>query len=340
MNWIVSQKGYDKKNIEFFGSKFCIGNGYFGYRGTLEEYGKEQLTACTLSEIFDDSGSGWREPVNIQNPLHTTLYYNETPLSVLNCKILDHTQKLDIKKAIHTRKTKLSTDDGKIVEITAQRFACINKLHLLAMRYTVTAGDNITLVLNTKIDDKIWDINGPHFKKSETYNQDDITGIYSITIQNHRKVSVSEKTIPLDKDKILSYKTSGSTRIYEIFLKKGEEFTIDKFVSICKDSDCKNPFESSVAECKEYANLGYETLLKENTEAWKERWKDFDIRIKGDDNAQLALRYSIYLLLISSPFHTDKVSIPARGLSGQVYKGAMFWDTELYMLHPFLYSIP
>ena len=69
----IVETGYQKEKTEFFGSKFCIGNGYYGYRGTLEEYTKDQLVACTLSEIFDDSGNGWREPVNVPNGLKCTL---------------------------------------------------------------------------------------------------------------------------------------------------------------------------------------------------------------------------------------------------------------------------
>ena len=34
------------------------------------------------------------------------------------------------------------------------------------------------------------------------------------------------------------------------------------------------------------------------------------------------------------------MSIPARGLSGQVYKGAVFWDTEMFMIDYFIFSDP
>ncbi len=34
------------------------------------------------------------------------------------------------------------------------------------------------------------------------------------------------------------------------------------------------------------------------------------------------------------------MSIPARGLSGQTYKGAVFWDTEMFMLDFFLFTDP
>ena len=48
----------------------------------------------------------------------------------------------------------------------------------------------------------------------------------------------------------------------------------------------------------------------------------------------------MYHLLIIAPTHTEQVSIPARGLSGQVYKGAIFWDTEIFMLPFFNHTFP
>ena len=62
--------------------------------------------------------------------------------------------------------------------------------------------------------------------------------------------------------------------------------------------------------------------------------------VTGDPEAQFALDYSIYHLLAVAPAHTEQASIPARGLSAQTYKGAIFWDTELFMLPFFIYTQP
>ena len=53
-----------------------------------------------------------------------------------------------------------------------------------------------------------------------------------------------------------------------------------------------------------------------------------------------ALNYSLYHLHSIAPRHTKSLSIPARGLSGQTYKGAVFWDTEMFMLDFFLFTDP
>ena len=44
--------------------------------------------------------------------------------------------------------------------------------------------------------------------------------------------------------------------------------------------------------------------------------------------------------MIVAPVNGSANSIPARALSGQVYKGAIFWDTEMFMFPFFLYTYP
>ncbi|GJM77297.1 hypothetical protein HMSSN036_95130 [Paenibacillus macerans] len=51
-----------------------IGNGVLGYRGTLEEFGKSELTATIVAGLYDKVGDKWREPVNAPNGLATAVY--------------------------------------------------------------------------------------------------------------------------------------------------------------------------------------------------------------------------------------------------------------------------
>lgn len=340
MNNIITEIGFNNTNIEFFGSKFCIGNGYFGYRGCLEEFSKEQLVSCTLSEIYDDPGNGWRELINIQNPLFTTVIYNNETYSVLNSTVNNHYQSLNLQNGLHTRHTQFLTANGKNLTVHGERFASIANKNLLLMRYSVISDDTITIDILTKIDKDIWDINGPHFSHEETFESNNIISIKSTTIENAKTVAVSEVTLPCHQDCIVTTNRETLTRTITVQLKKDEPFYFDKLVSICKSTDSSDVLNDSIELCKKAAITSYDSLLIQQNSKWLERWADFNVTIEGDDKADLAMRYSLYLLLISAPFHTSDVAIPARGLSGQVYKGAMFWDTEIYMLQCFAYSHP
>ena len=41
-----------------------------------------------------------------------------------------------------------------------------------------------------------------------------------------------------------------------------------------------------------------------------------------------------------TPWNDPRVSVAAKGLSGEGYKGHVFWDTEIFILPFFLYSFP
>ncbi len=98
--------------------------------------------------------------------------------------------------------------------------------------------------------------------------------------------------------------------------------------------------EAAVKSVIEAKDLGYEKCLSNHNVQWAKKWEYCDVKIDGDDEAQQALRYSIFQLLIVAPVNGSANSIPARALSGQVYKGAIFWDTEMFMFPFFLYTYP
>jgi len=84
----------------------------------------------------------------------------------------------------------------------------------------------------------------------------------------------------------------------------------------------------------------YDEAKTAHCAAWEKIWDVSQVSIDGDADAEFALNYSLYHLNCIAPRNLDGVSIGARGLSGQVYKGAVFWDTEMFMLDYYIYTDP
>ena len=129
MSWIIRESGFDPERIAHHGNKFMIGNGVLGYRGTLEEFGKKELTATIVAGLYDQVGGKWREPVNAPNGLDTKVYWNGTRLSVFEAgnvaagdkavnsvnvgreldhsrvELVSHEQSLDLRQAVHRQFT-------------------------------------------------------------------------------------------------------------------------------------------------------------------------------------------------------------------------------------------
>lgn len=65
-----------------------------------------------------------------------------------------------------------------------------------------------------------------------------------------------------------------------------------------------------------------------------------NIEIEGDPEAEQALRFNVFHLMNCTNPEDTGVSLGAKGLHGEGYKGHVFWDTEIFMLPFFIYTYP
>ena len=328
-NWLIEKNDFETADIEKHGSKFLLGNGFMGYRGTMEEYSAEQLVAVNLAGFFDlAEGSNWRESVNAPNPLYTVVSVGGVELNLSSLEAAEHNQTLDIKKGIHSRKTTFSVE-GVNITITAERFVSMIRENIIALKYSVSADKDIDITVKTGIDKNVWDISGKHLNYINELQNGNSLELDCETVQLKNKLKVCETVLGLD-----NIKNENLLHIANISLKANEKTEFIKFGGVYHSASLEN----ADLDFLNAVNSGYETLKNEHIEAWEKIWQNSDVVIEGDTDAQLALRYSIYHLCIIAPHNTDKCGIPARGLSGQVYKGAAFWDTEMFMLPFFQFT--
>ncbi|CAX21997.1 putative glycosyl hydrolase [Methylorubrum extorquens DM4] len=78
--------------------------------------------------------------------------------------------------------------------------------------------------------------------------------------------------------------------------------------------------------------LGWRGILARHEAAWAERWRCSDIRVTGDPAAQAALRFAIFHLNGAANPDDPHVSVAARALTGDDYRGHVFWDTEIFLV--------
>lgn len=339
--WTVYENVFNNKNIVNNGNKFMTGNGYMGLRGTMEEYTKNELVACNISGLYDKQGDSWREPINAPNGLFTTFIINGEEVSLLQTKPLEHVQSLDINEGIHRRNTTWDTIHGEI-NLKSERFVSLVNFHLICLKYTLTVSRNCELVIKTGIDGDVWDINGSHLKNYKVEDINQLIKVSSRTQELKVPVVVTEVCIrEFESEEVIEKREKSVFRDIKFKAEAKVEYTIYKYISVYTGNDeTSNSDRDCEIEVLKAAKDGYEKACNEHMMKWKERWNSSDVIIEGNDEDQLALRYSIYQLEIIAPLHSNKLSIPARGLSGQTYKGAIFWDTEIFMLPFFLHTIP
>ena len=325
----ISHNGYQKEDVLKHGNKYMIANGYFGYRGTLDEYTKDEMVQFNLNGIYDQVGTGVRESINAYNPLYTRIDFEGVPITVLSMKPYLHEQELDMKNGNVRRITTFHIKDA-LFTIESERFADQINRNLMYEKYSFSTSMTLTVDIYTGIDTVIYDLSGVHLESTLFLEE---KGIYIVSGKTHelrKDVVVAEKIQTDFKHKsdmmIIDNKV---LHHYRIRLVPAKIYTIIKYTGVIHSIlDAK---EVLVKKVKEASSIGYPKLARQNNQFWEKKWEVSNVDIGGNKAADLAIKNVIYHLISIRPY-SDEVSIPARGLSGQTSKGAVLWDTEVLIL--------
>lgn len=337
-DWTFYTNGYDSESVIARGNAFLLANGYMGCRGTLEEHTKQQLAGINLAGIYDRFKDKWRETVNAPNPLYGTIRIKGRELPLYCDTALSHIQSLDLRRGVGSRRTKYALDKGTLC-FSAERFVSMDSFHLMASRWEISADIACDIEIRTGVDADVYDCNGPHLFDMRFDDSDNTLTAHAWTGELGIEVCTAER---VSFDGAYSVVRSGLKllRRIDVSLAAGERFIIDKFTAVFTGKDCGDPLPAAIQLVSGAQNEGYASLLEKHTERWEKLWQGSEVNIEGDAEAQRALNFSLYHLHSIAPRHGRALSIPARGLSGQTYKGAVFWDTEVFMLPFFLYTEP
>src|SRR5208282_5988167 len=160
--WKVSTDKFtnEKESIMRNGNVYQLANGYMGYRGTLDEFGPDELVGITLAGIYDRVGDAWREPVNAPNGGFTKVSLDGTEISALSTTIQKHRQSINLENAVFERETDFELK-GKTLKIKSTRFLSADKPNLGVIKYSLTCDKAAKVRISTAIDYILWNLNGP-----------------------------------------------------------------------------------------------------------------------------------------------------------------------------------
>ena len=333
--WILRKTGADPENTASDGNRFLCANGYMGMRGTAEEDGPEMFAAVTLAGVYDRNGDRWREPVNAPHGLSVRLRFDGKELKAASPETVRHETALDYRYGLFSR----DTDFGP-VHLSSERFLSMARVHLMAGRLRIEAAQDGILEIRAGISAEIWDINGPHLfdfrtETGETLYCGAVTGEKGI-----RVAAAQCGTAGFSGEETFENGPEGVFSVWRIPVRRGEALALDLFSAVHTSLDGDDPEEDAKAECRAAKERGYDACLREHMLAWDDIREKSEVVLEGDEEAAFALRASQYHLNCIAPRHAGNMSIPARGLSGQTYKGAIFWDSEIFFFPMFAHTQP
>jgi nigerose phosphorylase len=341
--WSVSTTEHagDREHVMRRGNVYQIANGYMGYRGTLDEFGPDESVGLTLAGIFDQVGTAWREPVNAPNGGFTQVTVDGAVLSARGERVRHHRQTLHLANALFERDTAFMYR-GKTVTLRSSRILSAETPNLGIVKFTVTCDKPAKITIRTGIDANIWDLNGPHLQKLTLERQDSVLLVHGRTVEAGKQVVVAEAVDLSFAKEAHEAKDNRNLRVITLQAEPGKAYTFTKYFAVFTDNDRVEGslISAAIDTVRQARARDYDACLAAHDVEWAKKWERCDVSIEGDDEAQLGLRYSILQLLMAAPLPGSANSIPARALSGQVYKGAIFWDTEMFMFPFFLHTDP
>jgi Trehalose and maltose hydrolases (possible phosphorylases) len=348
-NWVVSEHCIDRENLRFQETIFTLGNGYLGARGILEEGYVEGYAGTYIAGVYDrDKGQSF-ELVNAPNPLSVEIYVNGKKLSMNDMEVIEHHRALDMRKAVLVRHT-VFRYAGERYEYESMRFFSLRDMHTGVLTFSFKSLDgDAHVVVRCAIDgatrNEVQAMGSPikHYIVTHTLDCGNSV-LYLESKTNDLGIVIgmaSGYEVVTDVAVKSCVDGKSAAREFSFNARKGKRYKFNEYISIYTSLDVGDSVKAAcLNEVETAREYGIPRLLKRHTRAWNKRWQYSDISIEGDSSAQKALRFDMYHLLIAAPPRDIDVSIAAKALSGEWYKGHIFWDTEIYALPFFIYTQP
>lgn len=351
--WEIEQDNYLCSENRKFETIFTLANGYRGMRGVLE-LSCIQNGGNYIAGVFNKGESPVSELVNIQDPLKLNIYCEDELIILETANILSFNRKLNMKEGILYTNISIITTKGRLLNISIERFVSKNNVHRWAAKYTISSSNFSghmfieNLIDGTSVNNYFDPMNKVrHLKVENAYDLNPGLALVTSTIDKGIRIIEASRLSAGTKGKLTfenrRYSKTGDIirETNSIRVNKDEKVVIYKLgVTYSTRDKVNNLFDTCNAQINSFAESGYEEEKKAHIECWNKIWQDIDINIEGDNTAQRGLRFNLYQLASLAYEEDDRVSIAAKGMHGEGYKGHVFWDTEIFMMPFFTYTKP
>jgi kojibiose phosphorylase len=343
--WTVAEPAFDPATQQHKETIFTVGNGAFCVRGSLEEGYPGDMPACFVHRAWDDMPINFTELANIPRWTGVDIWVDGERLRLDRGQVSAYRRQLDLRSGVLSRSFHWRpVEGGPLLALHFERFASLADPHTAAVRTRVEVlQGEATVRLRAGLDDHVENTGLLHWQRIAQGQDPDEVWLHVRTRATRHDLGVAAvvavsahapfKAAVNDADGQPAVERRAT-------LKAGQTLTLDKFVGIVLDLDAADPVEAARQKAQAAAAAGYTALRSANDAAWAKTWADMDVVIEGDIEAQLAMRFNIFQLVIAAPRWTERASIGAKTLSGFGYRHHVFWDTEIFMLPMFSYAQP
>ncbi|MBU9857716.1 glycoside hydrolase family 65 protein [Rahnella bonaserana] len=347
---ILHEAPFSPHRLNKYASLHACGNGRIGIRGCHEEAYTDQQRGMFVAGFYHRANATEvTELVNLPDITGMRIELNGESLSLLSGTLESCKRELRTMNGELYRELVWQSAGGQRFRIETRRFVSLSRLALVASRLTVTALDaDAHLSMSTGIDATLTNSGRQHLNECSVrvFDQNVLQGEYGTTDGQQKAIITSQCLFPARASSSFSAKNRQLLQHISLPLTAGEAVTLEKFSWIATSLDADFlPENTFAARCLEallaHAQQGYGHLLMENTRHWQHYWQTSRVCVESDDpQDQCALDFALYHLKLMIPAHDARASVAAKGLTGEGYKGHVFWDTEIFILPFALLNAP
>ena len=361
--WYLTYSGFDPGDEKLRETLTTVGNGYLGTRGAseCEEASFNFYPGTYISGIFNKTPSKvhgqdiWNNDfVNCPNwlPIEFKIGNGEF-VSPLSMDILSYSHRLNMREAAMERDLVVKDQVGRITRISSRRVVSMADPHLCSIKFDLTPLNySGKIAFRSSLDGNVENGGVARYSALNTHHLCRVSGgkagdgiyLHMETTHSRYQIIMASKCVVLEDGKAVesprkvSQDKAKVSEEMQVEARENHCYSMEKFVYI------RTSLDSTPGDLKEMCldSLDkvrtFQGVFGPHAKSWKALWQKADIRVTGDRFVQRVIRLHIYHLLVTaSPHNANRdAGMPARGLSGEAYRGHIFWD-ELYIL-PFFDS--
>jgi len=341
--WDVVEERFDPERAGHYESLFTLANGFLGTRGATEEGYLVRTPGTYLAGFFEKAPRQVIELPNLPDWVRVELAFAGERFDLTQGTILDYRRVLHMRQGVLIREVRWQSPSGKVTKLRFTRFVSLANRRLAGLRIEICPENYSGLgIIRSFIDGQVTNSGTQHFAPVEinTFGE---RGMYLLSEGNYSKrllAQAADHTV-VGKINQEGFQSDARRVAYwaEVELVPGEWVKLEKVVATASQREtAHDPLEAAVQALE--GQGGFDACLAAHIAEWDKLWEQADILIEGPDFDQLAVRFAVFHLMQVAPHNDYTVSIAAKALSGEGYKGHVFWDTEIFMLPFFIYSFP
>jgi kojibiose phosphorylase len=357
--WLLVVDGWAPAREPGIEGAFALVNGYLGTRAAVEEGSGASTPATFLNGVFDTAtqavaqaaATPERQVVAAPTPelvvapdwskLH--LVVGGAPLTMETAEVLAHRRTLDLRRGVLVREWRLRAR-GRTTRLRSLRFLSLDDRHVLGQVLEVVAEDwSGPVTVEAIVDGEVANEGGVrHLVGHRTRRVEGGMLLETLTAERGIGICLAARTALAGNGRAVGEDECGERALVwrsRFEASPGQVWRLQRLVTVFTSRDDPDPAARAVKRLGEAAATGLPGLLQRNAAAWAERWATADVEVT-DDVLQRHIRFAIYHLVgCANP--DDPYAAPgARSLTGERYKGHVFWDNETFVLPYFVYTHP